>query len=477
MQSRTRNRRFIASVLTFVAVISVVVTIAGPAIAATFTATITNSKNTAASAVLSVGSLGTQQCYNAMSGAPAAPISPITATNTLNANCAGTLFPTTSPGTQTVIQSNLGTVPANRITQSYKLMSCAPVQLANNTAAANPMMPRFGTKLNGTAGTAGRPAVNSHPLTGGGSITLNAGVVKRDYAASVATVSSPVVSLLNGASIGIWFKTTSTAGGGLFSFDSSPTVPGVATGNNYLALYMTAAGKLGFRTSTTGGTGLSAASYNDGNWHFALVNITTVIGISAVNLYVDGGTTAVASQLGITLTGLSSGYWFQGWSQAAGYFNGSLSSFAVMSRSQLNGAAMFNSGTQAAYDTIVAASAPTGSWRNLDSGTTTFGGPYPVNGTTSPCSHVFVDVLMNTGVPGFVKLMSSLVTSPATSAAFAPPGGTFVGSMTLTNASATSFDYGLQIYAPLTWTVSAGSTGQWKAIMTWSSAASMFVIS
>ena len=130
----------------------------------------------------------------------------------------------------------------------------------------------------------------------------------------------------------LWFKTTSTSGGALARFGDSPTG---ADASNDRVLYMTNSGQLLFGTWTgVPNTVTSARSYNDGNWHFAVVTQ----GSDGMHMYVDGAQVASSS---VTDAESYLGYWqlggtvTAGWpNQPSGAFSGSISD-AAMYRSEL----------------------------------------------------------------------------------------------------------------------------------------------
>ena len=130
----------------------------------------------------------------------------------------------------------------------------------------------------------------------------------------------------------LWFKTTSTSGGALARFGDSPTG---ADASNDRVLYMTNSGQLLFGTWTgVPNTVTSPRSYNDGNWHFAVVTQ----GSDGMHMYVDGAQVASSS---VTDAESYLGYWqlggtvTAGWpNQPSGAFSGSISD-AAMYRSEL----------------------------------------------------------------------------------------------------------------------------------------------
>ena len=134
----------------------------------------------------------------------------------------------------------------------------------------------------------------------------------------------------NTFSTGVWFKTTSTAGGRIagfsdLQFDSS--------GHRDRQIYMSNAGKLSFGVygATAASTITSTASYNDGNWHQAVATL----GANGMALYVDG--VKVGNRTDVTSGEKYVGYWRLGgdnnggWSgsSSSAYFAGQIDEFSV----------------------------------------------------------------------------------------------------------------------------------------------------
>ena len=401
--------------------------------------------------------------------------------------CTGGLAPASVPATGTASSTDAiassGTVPANKVTDTVAASSCGPVQLANRVVAADPLLPRYATTFSPTVG----------PMAGSGSVTLDGSTAS---AVSVSPTTQPTPLLGATYAIGVAFKTTSTAGGALLSFSDSP-INGTS-GNNDRILYLDKAGHIGFGYNTSGGTtGVSTASYNDGNWHFAYVTISLLVGglLTSISVYVDGSSTAAVSAVGIFSIGAYSGYWHLGWgpltkysygSGLSNYFAGSLSNFVV-----LNGgsppATLGLAASQTAFNSSLGSSL-TEHWLLNDSGTTTFGGPYPVIGSTSPCSMVTFSwgftnptscawspasttAACNTAAP---STLSAFVAAGSQTIASAAPGTTQTGTITVGRASTynTGFVPGLRLYAPLTFKATSGG---WSDTFTWSSAAAAIV--
>ncbi len=134
-------------------------------------------------------------------------------------------------------------------------------------------------------------------------------------------VSSEAVRTPTTYSEELWFKTTSTGGGNLATFGSSPNGTGSNVGQDR-SIYMTAGGSLVFGTWPQQIVTIqSPATYNDGKWHF----VVATQGADGMHLYVDGQ--LVASN---TTTGADSylGYWQLGGTTNAGWTNRTTGAFA-----------------------------------------------------------------------------------------------------------------------------------------------------
>lgn len=336
--------------------------------------------------------------------------------------CPGAITPTAatvaSPGVVTATDAitNTGTTTAANQTEQVQVSSCGPVSLANRVRTTNPMISRYGTAYAPTTG----------PLTGSGAIMLD-GANPGGYEASIVAQSQPAPLLAVGTTygLGIWFKTTSTAGGPLFGFGSSAIN---VSGSNDRILYMDKTGHLGFALNTAGAvTGLSPSAYNNGGWHFAYITLsqlTIVAGVvSTISLQVDGSQVATGGGLLVGLDSYS-GYWHIGWSPIStksygtglsNYFTGSLSNFAVLNTAPAP-STLAVATTQTGFNTSIAASV-TEHWLLNDTGTTTFTGTLPVIGATNPCTMVNLSW-------GFTSPTSCGWSPPSTTAACtSPPAG------------------------------------------------------
>lgn len=375
-----------------------------------------------------------------------------------------------------------GSAPAAQVTQQVSAASCGPVQLVNAARSSNPMLARYGTAF----------APSTGPVTGAGAITLD-GANPGGYEAAVTSQAQPdpSVSLGSAFGLGIWFKTTSTAGGPLFGIGTSAIN---ATGGNDRILYMTTTGQLKFIQNTAGAsTTATAKAYNDGAWHFAYVTMSQVgllISLTTTTkVFVDGDSPASGGGLLVPYSS-DTGYWHVGWSPVSGlpsYFTGSLSNFVVFNTA---GAPAAPTTTQRANQSNFTtwASAATERWLLNDTGTATFGGPYPFINAADPCSMVNVSWGFTnptscgwsptstsaactdppaSSLAAFVAAGSRTIASPA-------PGTTQTATVKLSRGTGynTGFLPGLRLYAPLTFQATRGG---WSNVFTWSDSTSAFL--
>ncbi len=417
----------------------------------------------------------------------------LSSTQASSTNCAGGInstvaTPATGTTSATDLITNEGNIPASSVSQQVEMSSCGPVQLANIADTSNPMLPRYVTSFSSNGG----------PMGGAGYVTFDGATA---YASDVVSQSQPApeLDLEDTYGLGIWFKTTSTAGGPLFGFGSNPTD---VAGTNDRILYMNQSGQLGFVLNTTPTeTGLSTTSFNDGQWHFAYVTLSQVslVGLgleSTVTLYVDGVEEATGGGLDVGLSSYA-GYWHVGWSPISAqtygaglsnFFSGSLSNFVVLDTEPApSGTTIGVPATQAAFNSAISASV-TEHWIFNDPGTTTFAGPYPVIATTSPCSMVNIEWGFTTPTSCAVSPNSS--TDPCTSSASlsslvsdgwvtiaAPgPGETQTSTLTTSRGSAyNSYVSGLRLYAPIFERDQILPDGLWSVTFAWPLAAAAFI--
>lgn len=405
-----------------VAFLSAICVLATPALGA-FTASVDNPAASIGSGYmfLTATSGSTTQCTSVTAG----PV-PTTATFA----CTGSQMP--AAGASSSAETLTASGSASFSSATYAAASCAPQALSNTAASADPMLVRgnvaFGQSgpLSGTA------------LQVDGSTALAADVVQ---SAAPTTFS-----------IGVWFK-TSTASGGLLGFSDSPSGAAVANGDRFLAL--DASGHVVFSEGGTAAT--SPATYLNGLWHQAVAVSSVNSGGKHYNatLYVDG--VAVATSSGSETA--YSGYWQIGLAGAPGaatYLNGVLAHPVVfpttLTAAQV-GSLYAPPTSEAASVTAIGA---TDYWPLADTGSTTFAGPYPVIGATSPCSQA--DITVGTATKCVFPASASPCAAPASPVTALVAAGTLSlppGSQTLTTTGApgtgyVSFDTGLRLLIPVT---------------------------
>jgi PKD repeat protein len=139
------------------------------------------------------------------------------------------------------------------------------------------------------------------------------------YDGSTATATGTVQQLAPAAlSEEVWFKTSSTSGGLLMGFLSTT----YSTFRDRV-LYLDQAGHLWFGVAPSSPVAISSgAAYNDGNWHYAVAELSG----AGLALYVDG--VKVAGNTAVTQGWAMDGFWrlggdtLTGWPNAPGNFYG-----------------------------------------------------------------------------------------------------------------------------------------------------------
>ena len=467
-------------VCAFLGSVTVLWVVAGPSVGG-FTSTVKNAADVAGTGLLSI-----THTYQSTSCA-------LASTQASSINCAGSInstspTPATGSVSATDLITNEGNIPVPSLFRQVEMGSCAPVQLANLTDTSNPLLPRYATTFDTSGG----------PMDSAGYITVD-GITA--FASDVVSQSQPAPTLSSGQTygLGVWFKTSSSAGGPLFGFGSNATD---TAGTNDRILYMNTNGQVGFVVNTTPAvTGLSVASFNNGVWHFAYVTLSQVsvlgLGItSTVTLYVDGTQVATGGGLLVALSSYA-GYWHVGWSPINGqtygtglsnYFSGSLSNFVVLDTNPApSGTTIGTPTTQSAFNSAINSSV-TEHWILNDTGTTTFAGPYPVIASTSPCTMVNIEWGFTTPTSCAVA-PDSTTTACTSSVSFstfvsdgwetiaAPgPGATQTSTLTTTRGSTyNTYVSGLHLYAPLSVRDQTLPGGVWSVTFTWPGAPAAFI--
>ncbi len=133
-------------------------------------------------------------------------------------------------------------------------------------------------------------------------------------------------------SLEAWFKTSSSRGGKILGFGSSPSG---LSGNNDRHLYLDNAGRLTFGVYPGAVRTLrSAAAYNNGQWHYAVATLSS----QGMALYVDG--VSVGSDPSTQAAQVYNGYWrvggdtVSGWPNAptSAYLNGTIDEVAIYAK-------------------------------------------------------------------------------------------------------------------------------------------------
>jgi hypothetical protein len=476
----SKNRLPAAGVFAFVISLTVLWIVAVPSQSA-FTGLVVNASNVAGTGLVSF----THDYQSTACSLASTEASSIDCASSVNSTMA---TPATGSASATDLITNDGGIPASSLSEQVEMSSCGPVQLANVTDASNPMLPRYATSFDASGG----------PMDGAGYATFDGATA---YASDVVSQSQPApeLDLDETYGLGIWFETTSMAGGPLFGFGSNATD---SAGTNDRILYMNQSGQLGFVVNTTPSvTGLSTASFNNGEWHFAYVTLSQIsvggLGIdSTVTLYVDGAEEATGGGLGVALSTYA-GYWHVGWSPIStetygaglsNFFSGSLSNFVVLDTDPApSGTTLGAPTTQTAFDTAIASSV-TEHWIFNDTGTTTFAGPYPVIGAVSPCS--MIDIEWEFTAPTSCAVSPGSSTDPCTSStslsSFASdswvsvaapgPGETQTSTLTTTrDPTYNAYVSGLQLYAPIAERDQTLQDSVWSVTFNWLSATAAFI--
>jgi hypothetical protein len=389
--------------------------------------------------------------------------------------CAGSIYPATlTAATQTDNVTNNSPVDAAApdVTASLQVVSsCGPVTISNIVKSTNPML------IRGTIPSYRQPGPFTTP---GFALTLGGST----YASAVL----PVVAGGTNYSVAIWFR--SSTPGSILS--AAATTTNTAGGN--FNLWLDDTGHVVFGLYASGYTYMTSAAntYLDNNWHQAIVTLSA----TGSALYVD----KAAAVTSATPLAMDSGTrWHLGWSNIIGngwpnapssaYFTGSLAQMAVFQKTltaaqvtTLNNTT--STASAGAYTSAVNTIVSNERWQLTDSGSAVFNGPYPVSGggggpyatsaTTSLCT--MIDYSWNGSAP--MSLRESYTSGGATIDA-APPATTQNNTLTLSPnagyASNSGYLAGLNIWAPILFTVKAGN-GAWKTTFSFNTQAMTFVL-
>ena len=419
---------------------------------------VTNSTDSAVTGALAFQHVGTATC----SAGPA-----VSSTT----SCSGTVVPTSATSaagavTGTDLITDNGTMAAARLTQSVQAPSCAPVQFANAKTATAPMLARYSTAFQQT---------DKWGTTGAVGLSGSA------YAAGVTTSSSAAP-----VSVGVWFKVANgyASGGGLISLDTSAAAAASAT--PAVAVWMTSAGKISMYVKGNAGTSsttTSAAAYNNGSWHLAVLSVATGTSVAPV-LYVDG-TNASGNTINAGTGG--TGYWHLGWLDTTGVagapgsaaLTGTLTGGFVTSSAvtAANVTALNAAASAAAYKTsVLALTGIQHLWMLDDTGTTTYAGTLPAT-MTAPCGQVDIAFsFTNPAASIAVQTLAAFANGSATTVAAPGPGTTQTMTVSLTRHTGYNTDIsGLRLYAPLTLNEKVPAPSTWSLSFTWTGAQAVFL--
>ncbi|MBO9625100.1 MAG: PKD domain-containing protein [Microbacterium sp.] len=175
------------------------------------------------------------------------------------------------------------------------------------------------------------------PIFGTGVTSVKPGAVAGDTGTSTSNVSGTTSGYVSRPvavagdddfSTEAWIKTTTTWGGQIYGFGTTPT--GTSTFNDRV-VYMQNSGRLSFGSYASGmKTITSPLAYNDGQWH----HVVSTLSREGMVLYVDGK--AVARNTAVTTAWPFNGYWRAGYDILSGLpgqptssaFSGKIDEFA-----------------------------------------------------------------------------------------------------------------------------------------------------
>jgi hypothetical protein len=258
-------------------------------------------------------------------------------------------------------------------------------------------------------------------------------------------------------------------------YSSSPSNTAASTYDRHI--YLTAAGNVVFGVYLNGTQTIqSPSTYANGAWHFALATLTSGATTAVQTLYIDGAQVATSTRTGLAGTGAESttGYWrigesrtsiADGWTGNGEFFTGSLSNAMVfptaLTASQVS--ALYAATSQAGLATLVTSDGALNYWPLNDNGLQTFAGPYPVLGSTSPCTQVRATVGTATKcvypasasacpAQSSTTLLSALIAAGSLALTPSTPSSSQTLTTTLSEDTSynTNYDVGLHLLVPIT---------------------------
>ena len=425
----------------------------GPSLASFTAASVQNTVDTAINAGMAI-----THAYNSTTCVTTARMTTVA--------CGGTLGTAASPAaTRADSITNNGT---SAVTQSVTAASCAVVQFANAKSATDPLLPRNTVAFQQTDkwGT-----------------TSAAGFSGSAYATDpIGTGGTGVLGLLQGSfSIGLWFKSSDSQGGGLMSLSSSLSN---GSGSANPVVWLDQSGNVHAYASTTlAGTQIasSGTNYADSAWHFVVLAVTTPLITTTLTLYVDGA--SKASSTGLSLLTGSSGVWHVGWSNFTGltsptsaYFHGSISGVFVNSTTALSStqvSTLNSSASASTYQTSLNGQSGISSiWMLGDTGYSTVSGTsLPTGNIFDPCSKVNVTWTFTTPSASIAtQSLTAFANNSPRSVAAPSVGGTQLLSIATAQGTGYNSDLaGLHLYVPLTFIYGVSGATNWTQTFTWSS--------
>ncbi len=161
----------------------------------------------------------------------------------------------------------------------------------------------FGTGVTATSTTGG--AVPG--LTPAASVFSGTVMTDGSSSQSFVSASTPVRGDDN-FSAEVWFKTTTTSGGKIFSYGTSKTSTPSKTSDRILYMQDNGALRYWVRPGSENFSFATPKAYNDGTWHHAVVTTD----LSGTVIYVDGQVAAKSATITTAKKGFD-GYWRLGW--------------------------------------------------------------------------------------------------------------------------------------------------------------------
>jgi hypothetical protein len=208
---------------------------------------------------------------------------------------------------------------------------CSSVVLSQNPTLYHQLDETSGSVAADSSGNGRTGTLQTGYSRASGGICSNQSAVTLNGTSGYLSTSTQL-SAPNTFTVQTWFKTTTTRGGRIIGFGSSPT--GAST-NADRHVYMATGGQLLFGVQTANNqrsTIASTGTYNDGSWHLVTASLST----GGMKLFVDG---ALVSSRTATTSGIAyTGSWRVGYdnlppqwtsSPTSDYFGGTVAQVAV----------------------------------------------------------------------------------------------------------------------------------------------------